>query len=305
MERREFIIRSASAVGGALGLGLLDGCATAGGIRFDEAGPDIDGYLSGLDRQVSQIQDSKVDAHLIKHLKKRGLPESYFQDNLSSLLVVGAFRDLPPSLQAEPRMQERIQQETPKIGRQVLQMASYLDELSAEERASIQEFVDSDPEIMDLMHQGMVGNAASNGLESQRVKQFSRMLTDVHWRLSHQDPSLIIDETVDRTDRLCCGVGVQKDDWRTLLQDARDDLPPDAASSQLEAAPTVALIGGMVMGIGVGMAAVAYGAAYSPDTAFFTVGGILAMVGLSLLIIAAALDYVKKKRDRCNRQSKK
>lgn len=305
MERRDFIVRSASVVGGALGFGLLGGCATTGGVRFRDGGPDINGYLAGLDTQVARIHATRIGPQIIKHLKKQQLPESFLQDNLASLLVVGAFRDLPPSLQAEPQMQARIQQETPGIGRQVLMMASHLDGLSDEERSSIQQYVQEQPDVLDLMREGMVGNASVHGLDSRRVSQFSRMLTDVHWRLQQQDPSLLIDETVDRTDKMCRLAGVRREDWKALIEGAEDDQRPDAPAGKVNTAGTVAIVGGALMGIGSGVVLGSIGILNDADTGYVTVGGILAMIGLSMLIIAAALDYVKRKRDRCSRQKKK
>ncbi len=341
MQRRDFLSQSASAVGGVLGLGVLGGCATVGGVRVREGETNADSYLSALDDQLAQIRATPVATAFQDHLEREGLPRTFLQDNTASLTVAAAFRDAPTSIQETPEVQNRMWLELPPIGQQVLALAAYLDRLDERERKDIQAFLCEDGQRVVLLRDGMVDKASRCGLPTRRVLQFSKMIEGIGWRLQRQDPSLLIQGSLERMDRACSRVGVYRQDWSALAtslqgveiddsarlarearaqvaERARSEAERELAEALLQLpedepqnatytrAARVAIAGGVTMGVGaifLGAGLAAWNTSDASDGAEYatTVGGVVVSTGLAIMVIAAAIDYVDKKRARCRR----
>ncbi|MFN2129409.1 MAG: hypothetical protein ACK2VD_02710 [Anaerolineae bacterium] len=143
----------------------------------------------------------------------------------------------------------------------------------------------------------------------ERRAQFDAALDDVVWRLSRQDPGLLLDDVVEAVDHHASANLLSRAEWGEVLGDDDDPVPDPAplageANSYDSRSRRTARIGLRTMGIGgivLGSAAAAAllgaalsGAAEGLGTGLLvtgviggTVGVVILLVGLIILLVAA------------------
>jgi len=310
VNRRAFLEEMGSLIGLATGGAVLAGCATHRGVRFDDPyGPDVDQYLASLDEQVDRIRNHPTDPELARNLRAEGLPHDFLQRSIAAMLVAGAFRDLPEAAQRHPAMQERVAREASNMGQTVLGMAAFLDRLPRERRRGIRKTLREEPELFATLRAGVSRAGSEHGVDPERRAQFDAALDDVVWRLSRQDPGLLLDDVVEGVDHHARANLLSRAEWGEVLGDDDDPVPDpiplagEAYSYESRSRRTARTglrtmgIGGIILGVA-GVSALLGAALMGPAEGLGTglvvvgviggtVGVIVLLVGLIILLVSA------------------
>jgi hypothetical protein len=302
-DRRQFLKTSATIAGLGGASAVVPGCAITSehvhgrGAGFLTADTFV-GSLIDQERAVAERQMPRLAA-----LEMGGLPaDRQVKNSLNTLLWTGSFRDLDEGDRQRDDVQTCLTARTGGMARTVLTTAAYLDELPADRLARVAGELHSDPSRIAEIHDTLVLNAQEQGVRTRRLRHFTQLYDHVAWRLTHQDPAVVIGESLDKVERISRHHGV---DWRRERLSWHDQqfvdgglVRVDGSGDPEEHAPVPLSkkekTGLALMGIGAGLAipsvVVAAGFGMWVPFAFIaTAGAVLLVIGIVMVAKEAAL----------------
>lgn len=225
MERRDFL-----KVGTAAGVASMAGpaCSVAGGgqlINTPTLGTsEMDGYLARLDRGLEAITGGDLLGDLIPRRAKESAAEqrkrqqgrALAQKGLRTLLLTGAYKDLPEADRRHPGMQQRLERGAPEMDQALFGMTGLLAGTSAEQRAAIQTELKRQPDLGLRLAESLNGPAKELGVSMKRRAQLRTMSTHLAWRMRVQSPSLVMDDLVGKVRRVTARNGQEEELKRHL-----------------------------------------------------------------------------------------
>ncbi len=304
MERREFVSHLAGLVSLGLGSSTLSGCATLGGTRRDR-GLDPAAIVADWDHQVARLRSHGVPAALRNRLRSLGLPPTLFEDGFGSLLVAASFRDLPRDVQQHPLIQRRLQEELPALSSAVLWVTGYLEELDEGLLRRVGRVLRDDDGPVDQLRREIEWAGARQDLDPERVDQTLAVVDHVRWRLSRQDPVVLVDDTVRRVDKAVARVGGDRRAWSAANR--RPERKPLAEYTPEEVTTTTTQLGAWTLAFGgalaVGGLVTGYGSLIFGRTAValfgvavWTFGSMVFVLGLVVMTTAELARDVERLR---------
>ena len=296
MDRRELL----QSLGGLIAI-------AAGGVAAKPAlagSPSVSAWLAEEDRRAAALGRLALPTQVRAYLRTRGLRPDLLSQAFRALAGVSSYRDLPDHVQREPEVQERLRRDGQDLGQAVLDVTAYLESLDPDERAASAQALQERPELADLFEEKVQAEGRAHGADPRRLQKLSRAMGRVTWRLSRQDPDLLIDDCVDTADRLADRAGlarqgtvVQAKDWSLL----GSPLPPASSSLTSEERETVAITGEIIKHagqlvclFGLMVGGVSIGGAFILGAITYIVGitaaALILVAGLILIIIGSLMN---------------
>lgn len=277
------------------------------------------GHIACSPITVRDLNRRAANRHV--ECKKDPLDEQLVRSSLRALLLTGSIKDLPEREQGRPEVAERLAAASPEVDFAVYGMTEQLSALSVTELAEIQELLRTDPKAAPRVAEMLAEEATAAGIPLRRRLHFRRLVNHVLWRLEHQPASLLLDEYTRKVRRNTAQIErqLQRDPGRhgSLVADPEEVArweaqtlrvvarhQPEAAAcvatgsglnieEQRERARLLLRNGGIVVGVGVGVAALGVGLLFVGAGVFvLTAAGILLISGIIIMIVAA----VRRKR---------
>jgi hypothetical protein len=195
MERRDLLALCAAPAAAAIAPSTALAATMFRTATFPLAPPgDMSEYIARVDAGLARIRgwSPPFDGAESTVALTRGCFEALF--------LRGMLGDLPLSLQVDERMQQRIFEAMPVFDDVTQGVSSVLGSCPADELRELQSAL-RQPDVSRQIAAAIDSEAALTGVSEPRRAQLSRMLEHVSWRMTHQPPSLIVDEYVDKVER--------------------------------------------------------------------------------------------------------
>lgn len=162
----------------------------------------IPGQLAALRPTGTTLDKLVEDALDEPHKARWAADEQLARQSVRALFAAGSFLDLPEEGRMHPGMQERMVSYMPEFDDTVATVTDRLRDLSEPQRRHLQRTLQKSPDLPMEIAAGLDRMARRTALSPGRRAQLRMAVTQVSWRLRKQNPSLIIDEYVDKVDRL-------------------------------------------------------------------------------------------------------
>ncbi len=287
-------------------LGGLIAIAAGGGVSEPAlAGtPSVGVWLAEEDRRAAALGQLALPTQVREYLRTRGLRPDLLSQAFSALAGVSSYRDLPSDFQQAPEVQARLRRDGQNLGQAVLDVTAYLESLDSDERAASARALQERPELANLFDEKVQAEGRSRGADPRRLEKLSRAVNRVTWRLSRQDPDLLIDDCVDTADRLADRAGLDRTratvhtkEW-TPVGPAAPPTAPALTDEEREtlaitgelikhAGQLVCLFGLLIGGVSIGGLLVLGAATYILG---ITAGALILVSGLVLIIIGSFMN---------------
>ena len=241
MERREFLKLGAAA-------GTIAACTPAPPAETPPAAseppPDMERYLAQFDAHMEAIttgtplgdyQIEKVATRAVRRrigsakLRER---DALARKSLRAIYLAGTFHELPEEARAHPGMQARLRRHAAEVDHAVFGTKQLLRELSPREREHLRQALRRDPGLAMKLAETVDGNAASIDVPQRRRRMFRTVVRHASWRLRHQPPNLIIDECVEKVERVARRNGYDEELQRKIAAGVAAKTFWDAADGQ-------------------------------------------------------------------------
>ena len=294
MERREFIrvATTATVAAGGANAGVPDLMrADPGSVPAPtlESAPDMRAYCATFDAGMKRIEGWSLTKGRADFTGDREEADSLARAALQALYVTGMLGDLPLEAQVDAGFQRRMHAALPKIDDAVARMTAYLKSRTEADFTKVHAAfrqTNAGTRIADALD----AEAALSGVSKSRRAHMRTMLTQIEWRLTYQSPSLLVNEYLDKAEKL-----VASDiDMEARKQWLIEKVGPRLLGSGLvprdgTAPPPRRRDGGKTMAIGFivlasGALIVALGA--FPGVFVMTVGAVMMLVGLISLMVS-------------------
>lgn len=292
-------------------------------------------FLADLDGSVARIGEADMSKLFALGAKTGPEPPPRPGDvllvkkALRSLSLTGAYRELDAKAKEHPGVKERVEAAQPELDEAVLGMAALLGDLNEGDRVELQRRLDADPSLAKRIAEQLDEDMKRMDMPPERRLRLRRLAQHITWRLERQPVSVLLDEYVDKVDKVARRVGYDEQLKRQIAARAaasslltwRD--PATAAAETAAATEThpelraweerleederlkkgacssssdgsVAMtVGGVVLGVS-GALAIGGGIAVASGglagAYVLTAAGVLLLVGLIVLIVGAVMD---------------
>ena len=288
MDRRHFI-----GSGTASALGLVGTSACAPGMRLPAQRPaampaDMDEYLARLDAGAARIGRWSTEDVVPVWKGDRAEGETIARTALQSLFITGMIADLPIEAQMRPEVQRRIHAAAPLMDEATERTTSFLASRTAADLSYVQlglRDYDAGATILTAFDR----EAAANGLSDWRRAQTREIFAQAEWRLRNQPPELIVNEYINKVEKLGAADIPGESQLRALAAQAGEKAFWDHSVEKTLREARISR-GLKVMGYGIlilagGVAIAAAGA--TPAIFVATVGAVTMIVGLIILLVGA------------------
>lgn len=200
MDRREFIIRTTSSVLVASG---AEACAPIMRLPTKPVvmPRDMDEYIARVDAGMARIAQWSPTADLPGFVGDRDATDAIGRASMQSLFLTGMFSDLPVKGQLHPGMQDRVIAAMPVMDQAVDGMSMFLRSRNDADMAAVQTAL-RERNAGVMVAAAVDREAAQVGLSEWRRAQTRSMFAHAEWRLRSQPPSLIINESLARVEKL-------------------------------------------------------------------------------------------------------
>ena len=301
-------------------VGCAPGAAGAHGGRNAAQGhthPDMDAYLGNLDSKLEQVRNARFVEGFVDHATgKPATPESrerlapsetLFRNMLHTLLLTQSFRDASEEIRFHPGMQKRMTENIDSMDATVLQVNDMLANLTPEQRESTRDHLRKHPGLAMRLAESLDEQAALAGVGASRRIQLRSMMTQASFRLSKNDPGVVIDEYVNKVRRAtapgkgeiaaAANAGYLGSEafwkYRESLEKSNGAMADDASRGSFTGPGSGAVkVGAKLLGIGAvtfGISAIFVSNEVFPFVIGMTVGAILFAIGLITLIVGAII----------------
>ena len=258
MERREFLTQLSGLLTAGAPVVATAGCATTGvGSPAPQAG-EVERFLHDLEQRRRSLLSRRSPPEVSRGLQTAGLPPDHLRTCTAALSTLTAIRDAPDPVREDPGVEALLMDQAEVLGRGLIASAGYLESLDRPTLQRIREVLDED--------------------------RFLAIVRRLRWRLTHQGPSVVVDELVDKVDRTARSQGLERR-GKTWKPDGPE--PWDADGAETEDPWRLAKVGLVTCGIGAGLVVTTYAL---ESFGFLLLGLSLAgivivMVGLVIILV--------------------
>jgi uncharacterized membrane protein YgdD (TMEM256/DUF423 family) len=245
---------------------------------------DMDAYLARVDAGMAHIGRTSVTAQFPNWKGDRNAVDELFRGSMQSLYITGMFGDLPAKAQAHPGMQDRMWAAMPTMDAAADGMTAFLSSRTADDLRTVRAAL-RNQEVGRTIINSIDAHAAIAGVSPQRRAQNQVMLGQAEWRLRSQPPALIVNEYLDKVEKLSETDVVAEARQRLAVAQVADDvLWQGAVRSKRDERIRR---GGKIMGIGVAVfvgSALLTAAGAFPFVFVATAGVVMFIVGFFILL---------------------
>lgn len=273
---------------------------------------EVDVTLAELDATLARMRSSTPNADVLLGARvddsvqmQRG--HALVMKTFSSMHIAATFRELPPEVQSRPDVQERMWRAIPDMDEAVLSLTDVMRKLTPAERKSLQKKIKSDPELGMKIVEKLDDQAKSAGIGMKRRSQMRAAAAHVTWRMANQSVDALLDECIDKTQRVIERNGRDAEVQRAAAAKLTElglfgpkegagsaahlTLATSVVTQSSHPGRTVLIVGGTLFGIGAilaGAGGIMIAATGEIGGAFLiTLGAIMGLAGLICLIIGA------------------
>src|SRR5690606_22485320 len=210
MKRRDFLGVGAAATAGAAVAGGA-GCLPRS-LEAMAPATTPDDFLALLDRHLPLTDRARfVDGFVGAFEPGPRSPEqervvrdsdAAFNRMLRTLIITQGFRELPPEVQLEPRVQERMMGHLDEVGATVFEVSERLAALTPEKRTGLRRVLKRHPDLPMAVAEQIDVHAAAAGISKARRVQLRKMMSTTSFRLRSGDPGALVDEYVAKVERV-------------------------------------------------------------------------------------------------------
>lgn len=332
MHRRDFL--AGSTLAGAGGIALA-GCAPTLGSPLLASGDYPLPDPAEIERRWAHVEAARAAILERPPLKLDGLLPNgrskgrvapageLARKGIRSLLLAGAFRDLPEEARVHPAVQDSLFDAMPELDEAVFGMKARIEQLSTTEHADISRELRRDPELAERVMALLDDEAAAVEVSDARRMHMRRLGLSICDRL-HQSSELLLGEYHEKLEKVAARHGSHAEiERRTVaamgeqafqamcarslraaqayktfeVAGARRKLGTDGQPLQLDhhegRKARVLTAGGITLGIGLGLGAL--GGVLLATGGFagafvLTVAGLSVLAGIIVLIVGAVID---------------
>jgi len=183
---------------GTIGLGAaaMDGCVALPWAETPALSKDdLDRILRNLDTTLAALRDSKArtaetrDAHAM------------VTKTLSTLYLMGTYRDLPEAAKSQPRVQERLAEALPEIRDTTIAARNWLVEMDTTLRARIDARLRKDPDLTMRVMESIDDYAKQQRVPIEHRTYLRTSAAQLGWRMRNQGSKAVIDDLAAKWDR--------------------------------------------------------------------------------------------------------
>ncbi len=290
MDRRGFLgATGASAVemAGKSSAGPLLGLANTR--RPDAAPPEMDEYVKRIDDGMEQLSRWTPSVDLSNGPGDPIEVQAMLRTSLQSLFLTGMVADLPLEAQIKPEIQQRIERAGPIFDEATDRTMAYLKSQTQEDLARIQSRLQN-PAVGEMIVNMLDERAEEAGISDWRRAHTRAIFKETEWRLRTQPPSLLVNEYVEKIERLTASDVLREVRTRDLAARAGEEAFWQQTTANLHQ-QTGAGRGSKVMGYGVvtfAVGALIVAAGEFGGVFIMTAGAVIFIVGIIMALVAAA-----------------
>ena len=196
MERREFMLQGLAVL-------LANGLAACAPHHLDPAmaADDVAAWLTRIDRQAATIRATPLDGPTRAAFAAAGLAENTITDLFGSLLWVAVFRSAPTHVRRDAAFQSRMLDEGERLYDHAQGMRDWLASLPRTRRREFARIAREQRHLLDNHVDEVRRRGAEIAQPQGMADDLLRTLDGIWWRMDHQEPSILVDEAIDATDR--------------------------------------------------------------------------------------------------------
>lgn len=197
MERREFIeATTLSALVGVAGASTA-GCGAA---PMRLGSHEEASLLARLDRGLSVIRGSSAAEHGLHN--RNANVDRLARLGLEALVVADVARSIPPEAELSPAFASRLMEELPVLDRSVAAYGNLLAGMPMGARRNLERAVRRRPEVAMEMAEWIDERAAASGVSHESRMRLRALASRVTTRARRQSMSAVVDDTVDKVERI-------------------------------------------------------------------------------------------------------
>ena len=300
MDRRAFFMKgtlgaSGLAVGGKPA--LVSAAQRGGSLLYG-----MDDYMVQVDAGLARIDEWSIKSAIPDFTGDSAEIDELGRKSLKSLFLTGMFVDLPVEAQVHPGMQDRMWAMQQTMDEATDGMMAFLGRQTPETLAPVRSALRNDPSAVRKVADFVDREAALTGISDARRAQTRTMFEQAGWRLEHQPPTLLINEYLDKVEKVAASDVESEAQQRWIAAKVGEKVfwAQEAQRSRRERRISRGL---KTMGIGLLIGAVGGLLIAASDTSITdsnagglvwvgavaaTVGSIFFLVGLTILLVGAA-----------------
>jgi len=224
MDRRKFLEKLSISLTAASAV-TLQSCGSTTGKYLRAAGSvNVKQVLKRVDAINEQIRTDEFFDVPSRQIAKYGCNDYLFRETLESLLLIGVMGDLSKEDQMHPLMQERMRESAGLFDRVTLGMATFLENMSKEQRAGVSKKLVENPDIIKSFQAAFDKEARKNGVPYQRLRHFHTLWNRASTSLKKRNNSTIIDEYIEKVDKVALQNGITPEIRRALAKNWDEEL---------------------------------------------------------------------------------
>lgn len=311
MNRREMLEAMGAMLALAGGGLATSGCSQA--LLSLTGGVDLNALTPAQAIKLLEVVEQKIQSHTLSVAqaskigsKPKAEGFAMFKDIMSSLWMIGAYSDLPKTLQEDPALKKKYEESLPKTAETIFKVTHMLEKLTPTQVKEVQETL-QDKTTNKMMQKWIVSQGQKDGVHTKRMAHLTKLWDPLAWRMEKQNPSILFNEVIQKVDKTARHYGITKEQRRHIAQGTLSiSLAPAPTLSKntkvspvtsavcnttmaaggitIGAAVLLGLVGGILMAAG--SATVLLGAIIGP-----TLGGTALLVGLIVLIVGASRGW--------------
>jgi hypothetical protein len=232
LDRRTFLVAAGGVAAASLGAsGCTAALARAAADRVDSE--VVADFLGRFDHALDEIDAQPVMRRLIEEVHgadalagaSREVEERVADGDrlgrrvLRFLTVAGMIHDLPREERSARSVTERLERIGPELDETATEITRLVGTCPAWVRRRAHDAL-RDPDVVMQLGEALDARARDIGMGPAGRSRLRATCTHVTGRLRRQPPDLLIDETLDKVERLAAGQGIAVEDWRALTTDA-------------------------------------------------------------------------------------
>jgi hypothetical protein len=257
--------------------------------RPDRAPPEMDEYVKRIDDGMEQLSQWSPSVDLRDGHGDPIEVQAMLRTSLQSLFLTGMVADLPLEAQIRPEIQLRIERASPIFDEATDRTMAFLKSRTPDDLDRIQSRLQN-PAVGERIVNMLDERAAEAGISDWRRAHTRAIFKETEWRLRTQPPALLVDEYVEKIERLTASDVLREVRTRDLAARAGEEAFWQQTTANLQQNTALGR-GARVMGYGVltfAVGALIVAAGAFAGVFVMTAGAVIFIVGIIMALVAAA-----------------
>jgi hypothetical protein len=162
----------------------------------------IDDYVAKMDAGLARIEEWSISTAIPDFQGDTTEIDDLGRKAFKSIYMTAMFSDLPIEEQVHPEVQDRMWAIQPTVDEALDEMTAFLRNQSVGELARVQRTIQTDPLSIQRVVDFLDLEGTRTGISDQRRHQTRTVLEQAGWRLGNQPPSLLVNEYLDKVEKI-------------------------------------------------------------------------------------------------------